>query len=120
MELLVLAAIAIWAMMNRAAYGPPWPKWPTSGNPPTPGTPPVPGTPPSPGDWGKVKPLPGSGWTPYVPTPGWVVERASALLRTLPFGEYSVEDDPAGGKVAFRKEPHPGGKIGITAWHKAP
>ena len=54
----------------------------------------------------------------YLPTPLNVALRARQLLNTLKLGDVSVEDDPEGKWqfIAYRKEPHAEGKIGISVY----
>lgn len=64
-----------------------------------------------------LDPLP-AGATPYNPPPAPVVARAFQLLSSLAPGKVSKEADPTQryAWVAYRKEPHGGGKVGITAY----
>jgi len=64
-----------------------------------------------------LQPLP-AGFTPYIPTPGNVVNKANSLLGTLQPGEI-YRDENAYELIYYRKEDHGGGKVGITAYHKA-
>ena len=65
-----------------------------------------------------LQPLPGDGWKPYNPPPRAVVSRALALLPRLNMGQWLTEPDPTDDtkEVAYRKEPHPAGKTGVTAY----
>lgn len=96
-----------------------------------------PGTPPTPDDKPAAKPpekkppvaispstgkavVPGlAGHKPYpAPIPPRVVATAQKLLGPTPLGGVVVDSDPAGrySAVRYRKEPHGGGKVGITAY----
>jgi hypothetical protein len=62
-----------------------------------------------------LPPFPGQGWEYDNPPPPEVVARAWELLPKLQMGQSKVE--MTGGRwIAYRKEPHAGGKKGVTAY----
>lgn len=65
----------------------------------------------------KLMPVPPN-HVPYSPPPPAVQVRAKQLLRTLGLGQGVLEHDPTGTweSVFYRKEPHAGGRFGVSAW----
>lgn len=68
----------------------------------------------------KLSPLPGGGWKFYAPLNPETIARAKALLPQLSMGQVVLEADASGQphEVAYRKEPHPGGKVGVTVYKR--
>lgn len=133
---LALWALALWGCSRGGggAKKKTWPKIDTSDLPPIP---PMPGTPPPvsapwaepppeviPQSWPSALPpglprFPGPAWEYDHPPPPEVVSRAWQLLPRLAMGQSTVE--MTGGRwIGYRKEPHPGGKKGVTAYRLRP
>lgn len=124
MGALPLLLLALLFMQSRGSGGggSRWPS-PKKGQPTTPPEPPThtaTSTTTTTSASAALQPLPGSGWKPYQPPPPAVVARAWALLPKLQMGHWVTESDPSGAAndVTYRKEPHAGGKVGVTAYKR--
>lgn len=114
MNLGTLGLFLLW-LLGRDKSGPIGPKWPKPDVPePARRDPDEPGKPPV-----KLDPIPPN-YRPISPVTQWAVQRAWELLPKLRMGEVKLEREQGGARtLAFRKEPHAGGKTGVTVYGPA-